>query len=504
MVNIPYIFPCASNDKAYQFLPFHFMRLLGRTLLVNKGGQFLFLDNCNFSRFTQGTLKNTEEIFLDLKAKHFLTDGNMDLPVEMLATKYRTKKAFLRSFTSLHMLVLTVRCNQKCKYCQVACEKADARRFDMQPDTAKKSVDLVFQSPSPFIKIEFQGGEPFLNFDVLRLIVEYAEELNAHYQKNLAFVVCTNLSDVNKDHLEYCKEHKIFISTSLDGPQSLHDLYRTMQDGEGSYVHLMAGLDLARGIVGSDSISALMTTTHASLGHFPKIVDEYITKGFTSIFFRSLNPYGRAISGRAELGYSVEEFVRSYRDGLDYIIELNLRGTWFMENYATLLLTRILTPFGTGFVDLQSPAGAGIACAIYDYDGNVYVSDEGRMLARNGDNTFLMGNVHKDDYRKLFKGDVIKRIVEKSCVECLPRCSDCAFNIWCGADPVRNYATQGDMVVHKPTDDFCKKNMHIIQYLLEKVVFGNEDTKDVFWSWITKRHLNQVRCIESEYLQCDA
>lgn len=496
--------PRAAAGSAYQFLPFRFMRLFGRALLVNQGGQFLMLDNRDFARFAEGTLETNEDVFLDLKAKHFLTDGSIELPVEMLATKYRTKKAFLRSFTSLHMLVLTVRCNQKCKYCQVACERADARRFDMQADTAKKAVDLVLQSPSPYIKIEFQGGEPFLNFDVLRLIVEYAKELNAHSQKHLEFVVCTNLTDVNKDHLDYCKEHGVYISTSLDGPQSLHDLCRPMEDGEGSYPHLMAGLELAREIVGFDRVSALMTATRASLGQFPRIVDEYVANGFTSIFFRSLNPYGRAVSGRAELGYPVEEFVRSYQEGLDYIVEQNLRGTWFAEDYAALLLTRILTPFGTGFVDLQSPSGAGIACAIYDYDGNVYVSDEGRMLARNGDKTFLMGNVHQHDYLGLFGGEVIRRTVEASCVECLPQCSDCAFSIWCGADPVRNYATKGDMVVHKPSDDFCRKNTDIIRHLLARVVQGSSDVQDIFWSWITRRPLAEIRNLESENKECDA
>jgi len=498
------IFSSVSADRTYQFLPFRFMRVFGKALLVNQGGQFLMLDNDAFARFAEGILGTNEDIYLDLKAKHFLADGGLELPVEMLATKYRTKKAFLRSFTSLHMLVLTIRCNQKCKYCQVACENANAHRFDMQADTAKKSVDLIFQSPSPHIKIEFQGGEPLLNFDVLRFAVEYAKELNAHIKKHLEFVVCTNLTDVNREQLDYCKEHEIYISTSLDGPQSLHDLCRPMHAGEGSHDRLMAGLELAREIVGADRVSALMTATRASLGQFPRIVDEYVAKGFTSIFFRSLNPYGRAVSGRAELGYPVEEFVRSYQEGLDYILELNLRGTWFVEDYAALLLTRILTPFGTGFVDLQSPSGAGIACAIYDYDGNVYVSDEGRMLARNGDKKFLMGNVHQHDYRRVFRGDVIQRTVESSCVECLPGCRDCAFNIWCGADPVRNYATRGDMVVHKPSDDFCQRNMAIIQHLLNKVLHGDGDIQDVLWSWITRRPRAKALSCDSEDNLCDA
>jgi His-Xaa-Ser system radical SAM maturase HxsB len=485
-----------SLGASYKLLPFRFTRFDGRTLLVNQGGQFLLLPDDEFERFVDGTQDTSGEAFLDLKAKHFLADGKTDLPVEMLATKYRTKKGFLRAFTSLHMLVLTVRCNQKCKYCQVACTKADARRYDMQPETARKAVELIFESPSPDIKIEFQGGEPFLNFDVMRAVVGHAEELNKSAGKHLEFVACTNLTLVTRDQLKFCRDHGICISTSLDGPEDLHNLCRSMEDGEGSYRHVMRGIEAARDVLGHEYVAALMTATRHSLGRFTEVVDEYLRNGFRSVFFRSLNPYGWAVSRRGEVGYPVEDFVRSYREGVDYILGLNLAGESFIEDYASILLTRMLTPFGTGFVDLQSPTGAGIECAIYDYDGNVYVSDEGRMLGRKGDKTFLMGNVYEHDHRTLFSGNVIRQTVEASCVEGLPQCSDCAFNLWCGADPVRNYATQGRFVVHKPSDDFCVKNQEIIRYLLDKAVNGDENVQDALWSWVTRRPIEAVRSFQ--------
>jgi uncharacterized protein len=62
-----------------------------------------------------------------------------------------------------------------------------------------------------------------------------------------------------------------------------------------------------------------------------------------------------------------------------------------VEDFATILLSRILTPFATGFVDLQSPTGVGIAGVVYDYKGNVYPCDEARMLAKMGAPRFHMG-----------------------------------------------------------------------------------------------------------------
>jgi len=153
---------------------------------------------------------------LNLKSKHFLTDTDVEQPIKLLATKYRTKKGFLRDFTSLHMMVITLRCNQKCNYCQVSSESTDAHKFDMSETTAKKVIETIFKSPSQNIKIEFQGGEPLINWKTIEHTVNYAEKLNKFQSRNLQFVICTNLISIDEKKLEFIKEHKIDISTSLE------------------------------------------------------------------------------------------------------------------------------------------------------------------------------------------------------------------------------------------------------------------------------------------------
>jgi sulfatase maturation enzyme AslB (radical SAM superfamily) len=96
------------------------------------------------------------------------------------------------------MFVVTLRCNQKCSYCHASSvDDVATTLFDMDSATAKRCVECVFMSPAQNIKIEFQGGEPLLNFEVIRTIVEYAEELNADYKKKVEFVICTNLTIIN-------------------------------------------------------------------------------------------------------------------------------------------------------------------------------------------------------------------------------------------------------------------------------------------------------------------
>src|SRR5205814_1931732 len=95
---------------------------------------------------------------------------------------------------------------------------ANRSKYDMTEEAASRALDLVFRSPAPSIKIEYQGGEPLLNFDLIRYITETAERRNASVGKDLQFVVTTNLSLITDEILTYLKEHAIWVSTSLDGP----------------------------------------------------------------------------------------------------------------------------------------------------------------------------------------------------------------------------------------------------------------------------------------------
>lgn len=452
--------------------------------ISNEVGEFSFVSNKDFDKLVKHKLNINSQVFLDLKAKQVLTDTEIEPVIEMLSVKYRTKKSFLNNFTALHMVVPTIRCNSNCIYCQVSRKDIDAPNCDMDKPTAKKIVDIIFKSPSSVIKIEFQGGEPLLSFKIVRYIIEYAEWLNIFKRKHLEFVICTNLSLMTDKMLRYLKKHKVYVSTSLDGQKDLHNKNRPLQNGDDSHERLIQKINLCRKYLGQDSVSALMTASQYSLNEFKDIVDEYIAQGFHAIFFRSLNPFGFAKRDKEKIGYRISSFVKKYKEAVDYIIELNLNGTYFVEGFASLLLKRILTPFSTGFVDLQSPAGIAISGVIYDYDGNVYVSDEARMLASSGDHKFLMGNVHRKSYQELFNSDFLHSLLKSSCLECLPQCSDCALQSFCGASPVRNYSECGDVIGKRNLSEECYKNREIMQYFLELVRKDDERVNKVFWSWI--------------------
>ena len=288
--------------------------------------------------------------------------------------------------------------------------------------------------------------------------------------------------------VKYLKKHKCYVSTSLDGPKDLHNTNRPLQNTEHTHELFEEKLSMIRTIWGDNGcVSALMTTSKYSLGRFKEIIDEYVRLGFNSVFLRALNPYGFAKQYKEKIAYPIEDFIENFIDGLNYIIELNKKGIYFVEGYTSLLLRRMLTPYATGFVDLQSPAGVGIAGAIYDYDGGVYVSDEGRMMARFKNYFFRLGNVNENTYQEMFNGEHLHHILSSACNECLPECSFCAFQPYCGADPVRNLSEQGDMVGFRPTNEMCKKNKAIFHYLFELLKKNDPVINRIFWSWINPK-----------------
>jgi uncharacterized protein len=467
--------------NGYRLLPFRFASLGGgRYLATNEAGQFITLDRDTLEAFVRHDLCASSAIYADLKSRHFLIDEDSDVALELLALKVRTKLAGLSDFTALHIFVVSLRCEHSCGYCQVSRRGVGAADFDMKKDTADRALDFVFRSPSPAIKIEFQGGEPILNFPMVQYIVEATERRNIIAKRQVEFVIATNLAVITSEMLDFCHEHNILISTSLDGPQDLHNRNRPRPGGD-SYQRTIEGIQRARAALGKDRVSALMTTTLASLDRVRDIIDEYVAQDFTGIFLRPLSPYGFAIKTKWHAAYDTDRWLQFYFDGLDYVLELNRAGVRFKERYAGAILAKMLTPFQPGYVDLLSPAAIGVRAIVYNYDGGIFASDEARMLAEMNDKTFRLGNVHCDSYEDVFTSEALLSPLEESYAGSAPMCSDCAFEPFCGADPVFHHATQGDYVGKKPLSPFCRRNMAIFKNLINRM--EDNETRRVFLQW---------------------
>lgn len=465
------------ND-CYQLLPFDFTRIADKEVLVNEVGDMMIVPVGTVESIVNRTLKRGD-LFKSLVANFFISEELFPPLFNIYASRLREKKLFLDHFTALHIFVVTLQCNQNCVYCQASSRNEKSDNCSMSKEVMKRSVEIMFRSPSPVLTMEFQGGEPSLHPEIIRYGIETAEKKKLSDGRELRYVLCTNCVNLTDEILDICKQYHVLISTSLDGPAYLHNLNRGKVD---SYEKVVAGIQKARTVLGNNQVSALMTTSVKALDYPVEIVDEYVKLGFNGLFLRALNPYGLASDNPNWEEYT-NRFVDFYKMAFEHILELNRKGVHFVEEFAVIVLRKMLTPFCTGFVDLQSPAGIVNSVLVYNYDGNLYASDESRMLAEKGDYSFCLGSVF-NPYEELVYGKKVRQWAQVWTNEALAGCSDCAFRNYCGADPVRNHSTQGDIYGHRSTSLLCKKNKAIIEYLVSLIVEREDEVMSIFKSWL--------------------
>ncbi|MDI3290706.1 His-Xaa-Ser system radical SAM maturase HxsB [Polyangium sp. 15x6] len=471
-----------APSAGYRLLPLRFGRLDEHAYIVtNDVGEYVRLARDELVAFLERRLDSDTSVYKALKSRHFLYENDSSVAFDLLALKYRSRAERVAAFTGLHIFVVTLRCDHSCQYCQVSRQSEDSTAFDMTVEHADKALDLVFRSPNEHIKIELQGGEPLLNFPLVCHIVERARKLNEDHRRDLQFVITSNLSRLSDDVLSFCKEHGVYLSTSLDGPADLHDGQRPTRGG-GSHRKTVEGIHRVREVLGLDRISALMTTTPRSLSRVDEIIDEYVRLGFHGIFLRSLSPYGFAARSLVKR-YGVEDWLDFYKRGLSHILRINAGGYFLREEFTTILLQKMFSPLGSGYVDLQSPAGVGIGALVYNYDGAVYASDEGRMLAEMGDQTFRLGHLDEHSYEELLTSEALLAPLGETILEGMPMCADCPFLPYCGADPVFHRATQGDAVGHKAFSAFCTKQMGVLRHVIG-LLETDAEARDILLRWV--------------------
>jgi His-Xaa-Ser system radical SAM maturase HxsB len=466
----PEAFSAATEDIS--LLPFNLERIgTNQYLVANMVGDFVRLTDDELNRLVDLRIRPGDGLYEKAYAAHLITGTNQTAQRQLLAARLRSRMSFLRQVTPLHIFVVTLRCEHSCPYCQVSRQSTDRSRFDMSEETAMRALDIAFASPSGRIKIEFQGGEPLLNFPMIRTIVEAAK---ARSGKKVDFVIASNLALLDDTVLDFCKANNILLSTSLDGPAELHNKNRPRPGGN-SHELAVAGIRAAREVLGPDRVGALMTTTEASLERVDEIIDEYLQLGLDGIFLRPLSPFGFAVKTKQFQKYDANKWLNFYERGLRRVLEINRQGTPFREFYAALILTRMLSDRPIGYVDLRSPTGVGLGALVYNYDGSVFASDEGRMLAETGDNAFRLGHVDHDSYKSLVLSDKLIDAVSSSLTQCAPECSTCVYESHCGADPVYHHATQGDALGIKPLSAFCARQKGIMGLLLDILENSPED-----------------------------
>ncbi len=481
-----------NKVKADALVPFNHRKVGDRWLLTNDLGDHVFVTDAQFASFVQAETRPGEPLHEQLIARNMLAEH---VDVQTQAARWRKKKQYLFYGPTLHAFVLTHRCNHGCQYCHSSIVGMDRTDTDMSIETAERAVDLAFQTTSPGVTIEFQGGEPLANWEVLQHVVEYARQKNALAGKSLSFSLVTNLSLMDDEKLDYLIDRKVQLCTSLDGPADLHDKIRIYKQGSSHELVLgwMNKINERYKSMGLDPnlyrVEALPTITRPALHRWRDVVDTYVSVGCRAVFLRKLDPFGFAARSAKTLGYSMDDFVQFYINAVEYIIELNKQGTQVMERHAAIMLSKILADEEPNYLDLRTPGGACIGQIGYAPDGAIYSSDEGRFVAAMGDDMFKVGTVH-DTYDQLMTNAQTRALVMAGLNDGQPDCVSCVYKPWCGQQVEYNYKTQGSLHGRMRDSVWCKKHKSIFDYLMAKLERADAEEMKIFERWTTHRVLD--------------
>ncbi|MSP90584.1 MAG: His-Xaa-Ser system radical SAM maturase HxsB [Myxococcales bacterium] len=481
-----------DDVPADRLVPFNHRAVGDRVLVSNDLGDHVFLAPGEFRAFVTGQVAADTDLYGKLAAANLFAAS---IDVGKQAERWRRKKQYLFVGPTLHAFVLTHRCNHGCQYCHSSIVGMTRTDTDMPIDVAERAVDLAFQTTSPSLTIEFQGGEPLANWEVLQHIVEYARQKNALAGKNLSFALVTNLSLMDEERLDYLLDRKVQLCTSLDGPADLHNKVRIYKEGDSHDLVMkwMARINERYVEMGLDPnlyrVEALPTITRHALARPKDVVDQYVALGCRAVFLRKLDPFGFAARTAGTLGYSMDEFLTFYQEAVDYIIELNRRGVQVMERHAGIMLSKILNDDEPNYLDLRTPGGAVTGQLGYAPDGGVYSSDEGRFVAAMGDEMFRIGTV-TDTYHQIVTNAQTRALVMAGLNDGQPDCVTCVYKPWCGQQVEYNYKTQGSIHGRMRDSVWCRKHKTIFDYLMGKLAKANAEDLAMFQRWTTNRTLD--------------
>lgn len=459
-------------------------------LITTDHGGWVVLSGDEYDLLLRNRVEEKSDLYLILEDKGvILTENNQDKIIQV----YRQKFGYLSNGISLHIIAPTSRCNHNCLYCHANSKDMSASGYDMDENTAKAVVDFIFQTPSNFINIEFQGGEPLALFHIVQYIIEYVKEKNNSPNcsnqgwffgnKNVSFEIVSNLTLMDNDILDYLMKNGVRISTSLDGPKELHDKNRLYKGDRGSYDNVVQWVEEIKNMGGR--LNAIPTITKYSLPYAKEIVDEYLRHGLFHARMRELNIAGMAVKEWDKIGYTPKEFLIFWKKYLEYVININKKGVRFRDDTTFFILSRILFKKAQLNSCFNSPCGVGTIQCAYDYNGDIYTCDEARSVE-----TFWIGNANIERYKDVFTFNRTSNYISNyvadfirlsSCTQFL--CDTCVWHPFCSPCLVCAYGQEKSLVPKFP-NFICSIRGGQTEHIFQKLIFSED--KNILMNWMKK------------------
>lgn len=179
------------------------------------------------------TREELEECLNDIEA--LKQDGKLFTPdtYENLAFDYKNNSKVIKALC-LHVAHT---CNLNCSYCFASQGKYHGERALMSFEVGKQALDFLVANSGTRtnLEVDFFGGEPLMNWDVVKQLVAYARSLEPVHNKKFRFTLTTNGVNIDDDVIEFANKEMHNVVLSLDGRKEVHDRFRVTHSGNGSY-----------------------------------------------------------------------------------------------------------------------------------------------------------------------------------------------------------------------------------------------------------------------------
>ena len=190
-------------------------------------------------------------------------------------------------------------CNLNCEYCFASQGKYSGERALMSFETGKRALDFLIEHSGPRrnLEVDFFGGEPLMNWQVVKDLVKYARSVEKQHSKNFRFTLTTNGMLIDDEVIEFSNREMSNVVLSLDGRREIHDRYRVDYEGRGSWDRIVPKFQEFVKRRGDKNYYIRGTFTHAN-PDFLKDIETMLDLGFTEL---SMEPVVAAENDPASL-----------------------------------------------------------------------------------------------------------------------------------------------------------------------------------------------------------
>ena len=321
-------------------------------------------------------------------------------------------------------------CNLACKYCFAGKGEYDGPKGLMSFETGKRALDFLVEKSGTRknLEVDFFGGEPLLNWEGCKKLVEYGRSIEKEHGKNFRFTLTTNGVLVNDEVIDFCNREMGNVVLSLDGRKETHDRLRTTCNGKGSYDLIVDKFKKFANARNQADYYMRGTYTHYNTD-FSKDIIHMADLGFKELSIEPVvsdptEPYALKENDlpilKEQYEILADEMLRRYRNGngftfYHYMIDLNS---------------------GPCIVKRISGCGVGTEYMAVTPSGELYPCHQ-----FVGDEKFLLGDI--------WKGVINTAILDefKGCnVYSHPECKDCFAKLYCSGGCAANaYHTTGSV-----------------------------------------------------------